>query len=306
MNILEEIIKKEEISTQPEITSIENEEFHMIALFIPPEDSFVNAEYFYKLINGINRSAMAKGYNLLLRQQILVPNVKLNNLPVDGFIVIAPILNSPIVKELEIMELPATLINNRSLYLNWVDLDNVSAGKIAVEHLIKLGHKRIVFIGGVKNNQNTQDRLKGYQLALEKNKIKFEEDLVFYGDYETTEAYVITKNLISENKDFSAIFCCNDLMAIGAIYALREKGIRVPEDISIVGFDDIGITESFDPPITTVRQPFSQIGELAVQILVDQIEGKLQEPKQVELQGELVIRKSSGKFIKRKIWKNKI
>ncbi|MBN1384595.1 MAG: substrate-binding domain-containing protein [Elusimicrobia bacterium] len=277
----------------------ERKKTKLLTLFLLYAQNSTNADYFHKLTNGIFSTVVQKGYNLLIRQQTADEKFRdiLLSSDSDGFIIIAPTLNSFVIKELEITKRPVVVINGRSPYLNWVDLDNISAGLQLTEHLIKLGHKEIAFIGGIKSNLNTHDRFKGYQLALVKHRMVFDPNLVFYADYEKIKAYELVKN-IDSNK-MTAIFACNDLMAIGAINAIREKGLKVPENIAVVGFDDIEIGESFYPPLTTIRQPLSNMGKIAVELLIEQIEkikgkSKGKKVKNVELKGELIIRKSCG------------
>lgn len=279
--------------------SLVSGETNILALFVPHVENFANPDYFHKIVGGITTAVTEKGYDLLIRQLTVSEGFRhtLLDSHSDGFIIIAPTFNSLVLKELEARQSPAVIINGRSPYLNWVDLDNVTAGLQITEHLIKLGHTKIAFIGGIGNNLNTQDRLKGYQLAMANRGLVFSPDLVFYAHYHKNEAYKVVKNMNLNGT--SAIFACNDLMAIGAIEAIKEKGLRVPEDIAVVGFDDIEVSESFDPSITTIRQPLMKMGKTAVELLVSQIKKNKEnfegeKTGSVELQGELIIRKSCG------------
>lgn len=302
-NKVRKVIKK--LGYQPNIAarSLITGRTNIIVLVVPPEQTFISAYYFYRLLTGISEQATELGYHILVKPHFSSDKTyisELLNLQCDGYIVIAPLTDDIFVKHLEVSGNPAVLINSRSLYLNWVDLDNINAGFLLTEHLINLGHKKIIFLGGFMNSLNTQDRLKGYQLALSKHEIVYFPDLVFYARYDQDTAYKIIKDAILTNKDFSSIFSCNDLMAIGAIQAIKDCGMKVPEDIAVVGFDDIDIAASFIPSITTVRQPFIEMGKKAVEILVNQIENKETKLQNIEFSGELVIRESSGVSLAKK------
>lgn len=273
---------------------------YTVCLLLPHYEEFLHAEYFQKIFKGINSVVSKNGYNLMIKQLREDENIQavVSSLYVDGFIGIAFSKNDEVLKFLEESNVSVVLINVRSEYLSWVDLDNVNSAMMAVEYLIKLGHKNIAFIGGERNNQNTIDRLKGYQMALSKYELRYTPELVYYADYDTNKAYSVTKHLIAKNENVTAIFCCNDLMAVGCIKALHELNISVPKDISVVGFDDLEIAEHFTPKITTVRQPFYQIGEKAAELLIEKLNSESKDVKGVIFVGELVIRESCDKLLK--------
>ena len=125
--------------------------------------------------------------------------------------------------------------------------------------------------------------------------IALDPKIVLEGDYTQEKAYILVKELLSREKKITAIFCANDLMAFGALKAIKERGKRVPEDISVVGFDDMDMSSYIDPPLTTVRQPFVEIGKKAVEILLKQIEGGINRTKRYNLSGKFILRKSVGK-----------
>ncbi|GGJ27019.1 LacI family DNA-binding transcriptional regulator [Deinococcus roseus] len=140
-------------------------------------------------------------------------------------------------------------------------LDQFKGGYIATRHLIELGHRDIVHVTGPENHQDAQERLRGYQTALEESGLTFNPQLVLHGDFLERTAYMATLKLIESLSSFTAIFAANDQMAAGARLALYRKGLRIPEDVSLVGYDDLPGTAFMSPPLTTVHQPTYDIGQ---------------------------------------------
>ena len=177
-------------------------------------------------------------------------------------------------------------------------LDHHRAAWVALRHLVDLGHRRIAFMKGLPASSDSADRwLSICDVARELN-VEIDTDLTI--QIESSESspelgYPYTKNLLGRQKAFTALFAYNDVSAIGAIQALREAGLRVPEDVSVVGFDDIESAAFHNPALTTVRQPLREMGEVAARTLLDRIEGKGDSPGEIAIQPELVIRGSTGK-----------
>ncbi|MDO3383209.1 LacI family DNA-binding transcriptional regulator [Gilvimarinus algae] len=175
-----------------------------------------------------------------------------------------------------------------------VRIDNRGAAKAVVDYLISLGHKRIGVISGLKDNPHTIDRLAGYKEALAGADIAFDKSLVAEGDFTTWSGLNSAKQFCTMTERPTAIFCMNDEMAIGAIQTLKSHGLRVPEDISVTGFDDISYARYCDPSLTTVAQPAEEIGKLAMDMLLRLIEGEELAQEENVLPAEFVIRKSTG------------
>lgn len=260
-----------------------------IALVTPDEKEFLDAYYFKELFLGINKGANGKGYSILINQQDL--NI---HFPVDGYILVSPFIGNPLVKNLELATTPSILIGCKSNKLNWVDINNISATVEIVNHLIKLGHKHIGIITGGKNVQNSVERVRGYKKALKENNIEFNPEYVINGAFSEKRAYEQVNKLISKKLSITALMACNDLMAVGAIRAIKANNMKTPEDIAVVGFDDIAEISFFDPAITTFKQPLFNMGLTAVNLLVDRIEGKTQELVNKEFKGRLILRESCG------------
>jgi DNA-binding LacI/PurR family transcriptional regulator len=260
------------------------------------ENNSPEAEYFYRLITGILSATQARSYNLLIKPRLLKDDPSKNwfDFPADGYIIALPAMEDFVLRHLEALKKPAVLVNNRLPSFNWVDLDNVSAGTRMTEHLIKLGHKRILYIGGFRDNQNSIDRLNGYKKALDKYGIAFDGSLVHYANFMQLDGYQLMSRLLDEKARFTAVFSANDLMAYGVINAAKERGVKVPGDIAVAGFDDISTSEYFDPALTTFRVPLVEEGKKAAHLLIEQIETGGSSTHGIELAGEIIVRKSCG------------
>jgi LacI family transcriptional regulator, repressor for deo operon, udp, cdd, tsx, nupC, and nupG len=175
-----------------------------------------------------------------------------------------------------------------------VGIDEVSAAREAVAHLTSLGHRRIAHIGGPPNI-NTDDREKGYREALAAVRRRADDSLVRFGDNSIESGRLAALGLLAPDKRPTAIFCGNDEMAIGAIIAAKSLELNVPADLSIVGFDDIGIAAFYDPPITTVWQPRHEIGRTAMTELLALLKGKrVKVGRKLVLKHWLIVRQSTG------------
>jgi len=173
-----------------------------------------------------------------------------------------------------------------------VRCDNREGGYQATRYLIDLGHAAIVTLVGPYNEEDAFDRLAGYYQALVQAGLDFDPALAASGDWSATSGYQATQRLLEAGRPFSAIFAQNDRMAVGAIRALREAGRRVPDDVSVIGFDDIPLASYFDPPLTTLRQPMEESGQRAVRLLIETIQNPDRPPEQVLTHARLIERAS--------------
>jgi LacI family transcriptional regulator len=180
-----------------------------------------------------------------------------------------------------------------------IDIDNVDGGKKATSHLIQSGHQRIAMVTGPFYHKSSRDRALGYQQALAEAGIPYDERLVIYSDsWNSNCGKQGAKELIDRGEDFTAIFVHSDELAMGVYRTLRQQNLRIPEDISIVGYDDIPVAEYLDPPLTTIHQPIQAVGIEAVRLLIQQIEAKEEITQNILLKTELIEREST---IKRRI-----
>ncbi|WP_029041598.1 LacI family DNA-binding transcriptional regulator [Cucumibacter marinus] len=191
----------------------------------------------------------------------------------------------PIVVALEMIE---------GAGLPHVQIDNVSASRRATEHLIELGHTRIAHIAGPIPEQMSVRRRKGYREAMKAAGLAIPKGFEVKGDFSLASGRAACKTLFSGAETPTAIFCANDEMAFGAINELRQMGRSVPEDVSVVGFDDIMFAEAFYPPLTTVSQPRAEIGARAMAELLTVMNGEAMPPRTIEVPATLTIRGSTA------------
>jgi len=176
-------------------------------------------------------------------------------------------------------------------------LDHEKAAELALSHLHEFGHQEIAVIRGQVFSSDSESRWKSIQRFSAELNIPIHDDAVVQlmtDDPSPQQGYLVTKDLLHRNSRFTALFAYNDVAGIGAIRAIRESGLRVPEDISVVGFDDIRESAYHMPSITTVRQPLRKMGAIAAQTLIERIEGSEHYPSQIAIEPELVVRESSG------------
>ena len=191
---------------------------------------------------------------------------------------------------------PVVLLNcyvtNRSIPS--VTPGEVVGGRSATQHLIEHGHQRVAIIQGESWMDASKDRLKGYRQALAAADIPFDDTLIRPGNWEPSAGYEQTLALMKLATPPTAIFCSNDLMAMGCYEALKELGLRIPEDVSVVGYDDREIAQFFHPALTTVLLPHFEMGALAVELLLEQLSSTRHSPPQLKAECPLIVRQSAG------------
>jgi LacI family transcriptional regulator len=213
---------------------------------------------------------------------------------VDGLLFLIPRSPSDYIGTLIDRSFPFVLIDNQveNEPCRYVGATNWQGAYKATEYLIELGHRRIGFMTGSMDLNSATDRLEGYKSALRTNHIPENPDLIYEGDYTQPSGYAGATALLDLGEVLTAIFASNDAMAMGAMDAVRSRGLRVPEDISVMGFDDVPQSAMIRPALTTVRQPLEQMGRVATQMLLDILKNPEREVDQMRLPTELIIRDS--------------
>jgi LacI family transcriptional regulator len=176
-----------------------------------------------------------------------------------------------------------------------VVVNNKKGSFEAVKYLISNGHRSIVFLGGLRFTLTAQKRYSGWMRALTENHI-YDKDYEFWGEYSIDSGYRMMQEVFEKIGKVDAVFACNDLISLGAMQAVEERKYKMPDDISIVGFDDIYLSKFLKPPLTTVRQPTYEMGETAARLLLSRIENNEEyEPEKIVVEGQLIIRGSVAK-----------
>jgi LacI family transcriptional regulator len=261
--------------------------------------------FFAEIGRAIESSAFEYGYSVILcntendiDKERLYTEV-LENKQVDGLIFVASGEDREAISEIANKGLPLVVVDRDmgSLELDTVTTDNFQGGLIATQHLLSLGHRLIGCITGPSNITPSADRVTGYRLALQQAGLLVDESLLVRGDFHPASGYQGALHLLQRHPRPTAIFACNDMMAIGAIRAASQLGLRVPGDVSIIGFDEIELGSYTNPPLTSVSQPKQEIGQLTVNLLLDRIQDPSIPPRREVLPARLVIRESTQRCL---------
>lgn len=271
---------------------------HTVLVLVPD----IANSFFSQIIHGIESVAHDAGYRILLgdTQGNLERERNYANLAkqrqVDGIVLLGASIPFERDKRRRSPDptWPPMVIGCEYFHdfqLPTVRIDNERAAQDAVAHLIGLGHSRIAYINGPKDSPLCVDRFAGYNHALKAARIRFDSTLVAQGDYSLASGVSAMKALLPHQP--SAVFAASDEMAIGAIRAAHEAGLKVPAQMSVVGFDDIAFAEFSDPTLTTIHQPRTEIGRKVMQMLLQQLQGEVISTSEVVLPHSLIVREST-------------
>jgi LacI family transcriptional regulator len=255
-----------------------------------------HGEFFSEIVRGMDREASRRGYMLLLSNVHAGSEQSANAMRamrgrVDGLIVLAPHLSEDELAEALPAGTPAVLINTRDAFGGYpaVRLDNPAGARAVAQHLVDLGRRRIVHIAGATGNVEAQERADAFRSALEaQDDVSVE---LVQGDFSEESGESGIEALLKAGQTFDAVFAANDMMAIGALQALRRAGLRVPEDVAVVGFDDVPLARHLG--LTTVRVRIAELGERALDRLVSMLSGAEDSKGQELHMPELVIRSTT-------------
>jgi len=263
--------------------------------------------FYTELSQGIETTAISLGYNIILCSTNYDLSIEkkyidmLRSKGVDGIIFTSAHMGDPNIIGLAEEGFPMVLVNRRTYHpmvrdkIDYIGVDNISGGFLAVEHLIKLGHDRIGVIGGSSESSVGFERLEGGKKALAVYGREVVGDYFLEGDFLKGSGYRGGKEFLKMNRPPTAIFATNDYMALGTYQAIVEEGMKIPEDMALIGFNDIEFTSMKGIELTTIGQKKYEMGALAVKTLVERIEGKKVGPsKEIVLEPELIIRKTCG------------
>lgn len=253
-----------------------------------------------EVVSGIYQAASERGYSVFLgdsgadpeREKRVVQSFAEQR--VDGIVVTSSRVGALYLPLLSEMRVPIVLVNDQhpGAFVHSVMIKNFEGARLATNHLIELRHRRIAFIGDRDGYQSDTERFGGYSTALQAAGIPIDEALIARGDGKPEQAMQAMEKLLPAGP--TAVFCYNDRTALGAMRAIRMHGLKVPEDISVVGFDDIFLASYTDPPLTTIRQPMRQMGLLAMEGLFQLMSG-VESEMRIEVEPELVVRESTAR-----------
>jgi DNA-binding LacI/PurR family transcriptional regulator len=269
-----------------------------IALLLPD----ITNPFYAALVSGIQQYALSHDHTMLLcttegdpeREEQYLSLLRAKQ--VDGALVDGLVLPSDRIARFVQDGFPIVCLDRDidSSSIPLVQVDNRLGGRLATEHLVRLGHSRIAHVTGVRALHISEDRLSGYREALVAAGIEADPRLVAEGRFTEEGGYEAARALLESRPDLTAVFAANDLSALGVLNAMAEHGRRVPEDVSVVGFDDLRLSAFTSPPLTTVKQPAVEIAQLATEILIGLTKGEEVRQMRHFLEPALVVRDSTA------------
>lgn len=273
-----------------------NRQTNTIGLILPD----ISNPFFPMVVRGIEEVARAHGYSIFLCNSDYDAQEERHYLSlliekrVDGIILMPggePHDQGPVNTN----EVPMVYVCRKFFEAekSFVVIDDERGGFLATKHLIEQGYESIGFVGSTNQDSATGVRFRGYQLAFKKFGIPLNDAYIIAGDFKWEVGHRIATEMIAQKKAPRAIFAENDFMALGIIQGVQEAGLKIPDDIAVVGFDDIPFATFPAISLTTIRQPKYKMGKIAANILMDQISGKSRDPKRIIIEPELIIRQSS-------------
>ncbi len=267
----------QELGYQPNTLarSLRRGKTHTIGMIIPDNAN----PFFAEVSRGVEDTSFEHGYSVILcnsdgdlDKELLYTSV-LAEKRVDGIIFVAAGVSTEHIRDLQAQRIPLVVVDRDipDVAVDSVLTDNARGGELATRHLLELGHRRIGCITGPSDVTPSADRVTGYRRVLEAFGVPVDERLIVKGDFRCESGYRTTHSLLAMGNPPTAIFACNDMMAIGVICEALELGLRVPGEVSVVGFDDVRLASFTNPPLTTVAQPKYEMGTVATRLLIERM-----------------------------------
>jgi LacI family transcriptional regulator len=283
----------------PVARSLRTRRSNTVGVLIPD----LNNPLFPPIVRGLEDKLAAAGYVALLgntdsdasRARMILDQMRARH--VDGFVLAAATVQDQLLAELATADVPVVLMNRLSpdYSFSLVSVDNEQGIRMALSHLVKLGHTRIAHIAGPQVASTGVSRLRGFRDALAGHGLEVSEDLIAYADrYTVEEGIRCARELLDRPGGFTALAAANDILAVGCYAALEDAGLQCPEDISVIGFNDMPFVDRVRPPLTTIRFPHYQLGTEAAQLLLERISDRDAPVKIIYLAPELVVRGSAA------------
>jgi LacI family transcriptional regulator len=283
----------------PVARSLRTRRSHTIGVLIPD----LNNPLFPPIVRGLEDKLAAAGYVALLgntdadasRERLIFDQMRARH--VDGFVLATATLHDRLLAEAAAADLPVVLMNRLSQDYSFpsVSVDNEQGSRMAVTHLARLGHTRIAHIAGPQEASTGVNRLRGFRDGMASHGLEVREDLIAYSSrYTIEEGARCGRELLARNGGITAVAAANDMLAVGCYAAIEEAGRRCPDDISVIGFNDMPFIDRLRPPLTTVRFPHYQLGTEAAQLLLERIGEREGPVKILYLAPELIVRGSTA------------
>jgi LacI family transcriptional regulator len=278
--------------------SLRRQQTHSLGMIVPDNAN----PFFAEIARAIEDRGFDHGYSIILcnsdgnlQKQAAYVNLLVER-RVAGILFVAAGVSTELVDDLQRQRVPLVVIDREvpGVAVDTVQTNHQQGGQLATEHLIALGHRRIGCIAAGSDLSPGAERLAGYRDALAAHGLAYDAALVISGDFQFASGYWAMEQFLALAERPTAVFACNDLMAVGAIRAATAAGLRVPADLAIVGFDDIPLASYTNPPLTTIHQPKREIGRQAIEMLLARINRPDAPPRSIRLETELIVRQSSS------------
>ncbi|RTE10781.1 LacI family DNA-binding transcriptional regulator [Paenibacillus whitsoniae] len=294
----------ERLNYQPSViaTALTGKKTYTLGLLIPD----ISNPFFSEVARAIEDQGEHLGYSVIMcstdnKDEKVERYISLlQQKQVDGIIIATGIDNKDIVEQLLAKGIPVVLLARDMplIAVNTVVVDDYVGGCLAASHLIGLGHRKLAVIGEKDSVRSSRERIRGFRQTMEDHGIALQEGFLKTCDYKVADGKKKALELLQSEDSPSAIFACNDMLAVGALQAARAVGKKVPNDLSIVSFDNTLLSEVADPPLTTLAQPIEHMGKLVVNMIVEELHGSNKVKQRTVLRPELIIRGSTAAMIR--------
>lgn len=276
---------------QADVPEGEKTSGEIVCMYGRMTNSFLDP-FFQRLTHAIEKAAFKKGYILRFsttnaQTEYVISSNKFS----DALIILGRTDKSTLEKvRAHYKHILCTGLQDLPFEIDQVVSSGYKAAQKSIQYLIELGHKKICYVGETKNEQ----RFLGYQNAMKEAGLEVSDNYVVNADFSPGKGYEAVNQLIEKNKDFTAIFCSNDIISIGALKALKEHHYKIPEDVSLISVNDIETVQYLSPTLTTVHIPLEEMGTMAAKLIIDRIEGGHRSPMKLELPNSIIRRESCG------------
>lgn len=281
--------------------SLASKQTKILGVIIPKIEHMFLDNYIAQILSGVTDIALQNDYKIILcpvdvtqKSETAYLNISRTKM-LDGMILVKTKINDPNLKKLVEIDFPFVLVNYKSSSdkIHYIDSHNIKGAHMAVEYLYNSGHRKIAFVAGSMDETNARDRMKGFKTAMQSYNLHCPDEWIIYGDFSKEKAYSESEKLFTGVTIPSAIFCSDDYMAIGVMEQINKKNLRIPEDVAVMGFDDIELAAYVKPSLTTIRQPIYELGKSSAQMLLNIVDGKENIQNHKILDVELIRRESA-------------
>jgi len=291
----------ERLNYQPSViaAALAGKKTYTLGLLVPD----ISNPFFAEIARAVEDRGHQLGYSLVIcstdnkDERVERYLTLLQQKSIDGMIIGTGMDNKEILNPLMEKQIPIAMIARElpEQPVHTVVVDDYIGGRLAAKHLLQLGHRKLAVLAEQAKVRSSRERVRGFRESLAADGVELPEQRVLHCDFVVEDGKRRTLELLKQADRPTALFCCNDLLAIGALQAVKELGLRVPQDLSVIGFDNTILASVTDPPLTTVAQPMEEMGRMAVDLLIQELKKELTQPKQrTVLRPELIIRQSTS------------